>query len=615
MKARMLYCVKKIGMGLAVAMLGALLAGTYVSAEEVINAPAANADATPAGAVASTSDTTNNANTVTTDNIGSETINDDDRSAADAELLYFMNSMKIRYALNQVQEDRLGDMFNSAVYYIAYNNMTKSELKTYVASVEGKMETVATTDVTRTTSEYIKVADNWNTPTVSYGQKVTIVLPIINIGTEELNTIVIEPEVTNDVKTWPFVPNQTGYIQTEPFIPGYVNDEHAFANRREFTYTFTVREDVMSGFYPIKFKVSYTRAGVRVENDNAAELTVYVRTIGKPESGVIGGNGNEDKVAKSRIIVTGYEVDKDKIFSGDTFNLTIHVQNTSSDVTVSNVLFKLSASESVSAGSGTSETLVPFLPTSGANSIYVEKIGPKQTTDLNIEISAKSGLSQRSYSLALDMTYDSGTQFDLTDKASISIPVYQQSKFDISTPEVSPASINVGAQSDVMFSIYNTGKTTLYNVQVRFTADSIEDNMAFVGNLASGATGNVDIMLTGVAATMDSGAINVNISYEDEAGVETVVEKTVTLFVNDDSSMLEMDGFREPVIEEEPQADHGKLIRIIIIFAALLVIGGGTFFVVKHIRKKREKAMAEADLLDLQDLEEINEANNSNKDN
>ena len=37
----------------------------------------------------------------------------------------------------------------------------------------------------------------------------------------------------------------------------------------------------------------------------------------------------------------------------------------------------------------------------------------------------------------------------------------------------------------------------------------------FVGNLQSGATGNVDVMLTGIAPTMDDGTVIMEISYED----------------------------------------------------------------------------------------------------
>ncbi|MCR5596475.1 MAG: hypothetical protein K6G12_11550 [Lachnospiraceae bacterium] len=551
----------------------------------------------------------------TTTSSSSGRIDNNNRSDADADLYHYMNSLMVQYTLNETQYNRMQDLFNSAVYYIANTDMTIAQLETYVASVKSEMTKVATTDVTAVTSEFLQVADNWATPSVSYGQSVSIVLPIINLGTEELNDLVIEPEVSNDVTKWPFVPDKTGYVQTEPYIPGYVNDQYAFDNRREFTYHFQVRDDVMTGYYELKFKISYTRAGVRVEDDNAAELSVFIHTYGKPESGYIGGNGKEDKQPKSRIIVTGYETDPNMIYSGDTFNLTIHLQNTSTTTAVSNILFELAATGEItstsSGGNGgssstTSSTVSPFLPTSGSSSIYVTRIGPGETTDLNIEMSAKSGLSQKSYVLGVNMTYDSGTQFDLTGTANISIPIYQESKFDTSTVEVAPASINVGSQSNLMFSIYNIGKTDLYNVQVQFEADSIENNMAFVGNLASGATGNVDVMLTGVSPTMDDGTIKIKISYEDEAGNVTEVDKSANLYVNE-IMMEEFDDMgesgRRDGEESESGGNKGAIIRGLIIgLVALAVIGGGIFLSVRK-KKKREAFLHEEDLRDLEELE------------
>ncbi len=536
------------------------------------------------------------------DGNGTDRIDNLNRSDADADLYHYMNSLMVRYELNETQYNRMQDLFNSAVYYIANTDMTVAQLEAYVASVKAQMVTVASTDVSAVTSEYLQVDDNWSTPNVSYGQAVSIVLPIVNLGTEELNDLVIEPEVSNDVTKWPFVPGSTGYVQTEPFIPGYVNDQQAHDNRREFTYHFTVRNDVMTGYYELKFKVSYTRAGVRVEDENAAELSVYVHTYGKPESGFIGGNGNEEKTPKSRIIVTGYDTDPKEIYSGDSFNLTIHVQNTSTTSAVSNALFDLKAADEVISAN---ETITPFIPASGSNSIYVAQIPAGSTSDISIEMNAKAGLSQKSYVLELNMTYDSGTQFDLTDKASISIPVYQESKFDTSTVEVSPASINVGGQSNVMFSLYNTGKTTLYNVQVIFEADSIENNMAYLGNLSSGSTGNVDVMLSGIAQTMDDGTVRIRISYEDEAGNVTTADKTCTMFVNE--LMMDdfaMDGRRDPGMEEEESSGgRGAVVRGLIIGAVVLAIAGVGAWTYLRRKKKKEAALHAEDLKDLEELE------------
>ena len=528
-------------------------------------------------------------------------INNDDRADADEDMLYYMQSLEVRYQLDKRVMENLQRVFDSAVYYIAYTDMTVSELWAYVSSTKSLMESTAVSNVSLTTSEFLQVADNWATPTVSYGQTVSIVLPIVNFGTEELNDLIVEPQTSTLVNEWPFEPDMTNYLQTEPFIPGNKTKEAAMENRREFTFNFTVRSDVMSGYYPLTFNISYTKAGIRCEEPT--KLTVYVKTVGRPGSGTIGGSGQEASGAKPRIVVTGFETNPAEVFAGDTFTLTIHVKNTAKDMAVTNVLFDMQAA---TEGNDTTNTYSAFLPTSGASSVYMDRIGADTDADIVIEMTAKADLAQKPYVLDVNMKYDAGMMFDLTDKASVSIPILQESRFDTSIPEVVPADITVGSQSNVMFSIYNTGKTTLYNVQVKFIADSIDEASAFVGNLQSGATGNVDVMLTGIAATMDDGTVNMEISYEDDAGNITVVEKPITLYVTepfyDDmmmgDDMMFDDMMGDDMMGEESRPVKGLIIGIVLTVIALAVVGLVIFLIIRK-KKKAAKLLAD-DLLDLE---------------
>ncbi len=537
-------------------------------------------------------------------------ITDDDRADADEDMLYYMQSLEVRYQLDEKVMENLHKVFDSAVYYIANTEMSLTELWTYVASVKSSMESAAVEKVTQTTSEFLQVGDNWQTPIVSYGQGVSIVLPVVNFGTEELNDLIVEPVTSTLVTEWPFEPDMTNYLQTEPYIPGCQTKEQAMENRREFTFHFTTRSDVMSGYYPLKFHISYTKAGVRCEEP--AELTVYVKTIGKPGSGIIGGNGQEASGSKPRIVVTGFETDPAEVYAGETFTLTIHVENTSNDTAVTNVLFDMQAAQE---GEDKTNTYSAFLPTSGSSSVYMEKIAPNTPADIVIEMTAKADLAQKPYVLDVNMKYDAGTVFDLTDKASVSIPILQESRFDTSIPEVVPDTIEVGSQSNVMFSIYNTGKTTLYNVQVKFLADSIAEASAFVGNLQSGNTGNVDVMLTGAAPTMDEGVVKVEISYEDEAGNVTRAEKEITLFVSEayveDMLMGDMDMMDGEMMEGE-ESGGSKTGLIVGIAAAVIALAAAGLIVFIRVRKKRRAAAAEAE--ELAELEkELNGTGDQNE--
>lgn len=545
------------------------------------------------------SDTDNSVNTSSEDT-STDYIDDDDRYNASVELTNYKETLIRRENPEQYILDDLDDIMYSGIYYIANSErMTEADMWAYVEKVKGQMDgAIEKTGTVTTTTEFLTLADNWQTPSVSYGQSVNIVLPLINLGEEWLTDILVEPEVTNDVATWPFVPATTGYTQNFSEIPGCATRlyEEALFNRREVTYTFTAREDVLTGYYPLKFKVWYSKDGIRCAEP--AELSVFVYCQGKPGSGRI-GMSEETNVSQPRIIVTGFETDPETVYAGDTFTLNIHVKNTSPDTAVNNVLFDLEAVEGgTETSTGTTNSYAAFLPTSGSSAIYVSRMPAGSSQDLKIEMQAKADLSQKPYVVTVKMKYDTDLKADLTDEAKVSIPVKQESKYDSSTPEINPSDIMVGEQSNVMFSIYNTGKTTLYNVQVKFEADSVEGGDTFIGNLNPGATGNVDAMVTGIAATMDDGTVKAVITYEDEAGNQTRDEKDITIFVNEmsfDDGMMDM-----PMesIEEEPKKPSAAVIAVIVV-AAAAVLAAVIVGILKFRKKKKAAKLLAEDLMDL----------------
>ena len=109
-------------------------------------------------------------------------ITDDDRAEADAQLKYHVDSILKRTHPDEYTLQKLNDTLYSAYYYIANNELSVSELWSYVSEMKGKLEAVVPdVSVTAPTTEFLQVGDNWETPTVSYGQQVSIVLPIINL--------------------------------------------------------------------------------------------------------------------------------------------------------------------------------------------------------------------------------------------------------------------------------------------------------------------------------------------------------------------------------------------------------------------------------------------------
>ena len=148
-------------------------------------------------------------------------INDDQRADAHAEMKFYMETLIKRENPEQYIKDELGDILYSGIYYIANSEkMKEEEMWAHVAKIKGLMDAaVSKTGETTTTTEFLSLADNWETPTVSYGQKVSIVLPIINMGEEWLTDLLVEPVISNDVNEWPFAPASKPYQKWRRGLP------------------------------------------------------------------------------------------------------------------------------------------------------------------------------------------------------------------------------------------------------------------------------------------------------------------------------------------------------------------------------------------------------------
>ncbi|MDD3369711.1 MAG: CARDB domain-containing protein [Lachnospiraceae bacterium] len=447
------------------------------------------------------------------------------------------------------------------------------------------------TDKTNT-SKFLRLSDDWSIPSATYGQSVQVVLPVVNYSNSGLSDIVITPVTDASVSKWPFELESTGGSRVIKAMPAYHFNEDISALRQEVNWTFTTRDDVLTGYYPLTFDVTYTMDGQHVTDT----ITSYVKTTGAPGSGSTENGGGAANSSKPRMIVTGFTTEPATVFAGDTFTVHITIENTSETTTISNALFDLQA---VVQGKDEDTSYAAFLPTSGSSSVYMDTIGPNTTKQIDIEMQAKSDLVQKPYVLTVNMKYDAGTQFDISDTANVSIPIKQSSKMETSSMDIMPDSIMVGEQSNVMFSIYNTGKTTLYNVKTRFEGDTIEGGDTYLGNLTSGSTGNVDAMITGIAETMDEGLVKAIVSYEDESGNVTEEEKEFTLFV---SAAFIDEGAMDFTGEMMPEPEGGGVpVGPIVVAVVIAAVAAGVFF---WIRKKKQKAKKQLEE-DLDGIDEI----------
>lgn len=309
-------------------------------------------------------------------------------------------------------------------------------------------------------------------------------------------------------------------------------------------YSFAIREDTYTGYYPISMKIYYSDSSTGSELATY-ETKFYVRVHNKEKEDEY-EEFNEHDRTKARLIIDGFATNPETIIAGEAFELILNVKNASSSVPASDILMTVESEKA-------SESPV-FSTEAGSSSVSISSLGAGQSQEVRLRLSSRAGVDQRSYGLTFKAKYDSPEFKNAEETMTVDIPIRQIPRLNTGTFEIMPEAISVGEESNIMFGINNTGKVTLYNVMVKFEADSIQTTDTYVGNIKPGETGNVDCMVMGAAPTADDGKIKVTISYEDENGEVAEEKKEMSLFVSEPMPLEDdmMNGGMEELPVEEP---------------------------------------------------------------
>lgn len=469
----------------------------------------------------------------------------------------------------------------------------------------------------------IESKDN-KVPTYKAGEKKTWTFTVTNHSGNTMNNVTVTPDLGDNNDVWPFKTEMQSYQKNLGTL------ENGKSKSKDVSFDFTQREDVPTSRYTLKFKIA-------ADGQEEAEKQFYVNTTAKPEqksdnknnkddkntdsgydasyqsldaggysngdaaySGGVSDGGSDGSAASGngsvpRVIVTGFSTDPAEVRAGSNFKLTIHLKNTSK-MKVSNMLFDLAAP---TEGSDEQSTSPAFLPSSGASSIYLDSIAPNGTADISIELNAKADLLQKPYSMDLSMKYEDPNATQVEGSSSISIPVKQDARFEFSDFEISPQSIAVGEEANVMCSLYNLGRIKLYNVKATFEGKNIKKSEVFIGNVESGATGSIDAMLEGKKVSDGPSKVTMTLSYEDESGNISKTTKDLTLEVTE-----KMDD--EAVAADVPEEETQKSFPVIPVVIVVLVIAAVAAVVILKKRKKKQLAESEEEEL-LDELERSSE--------
>ena len=461
------------------------------------------------------------------------------------------------------------------------DGMSSEYAKTIMAWIETK-KTTGTSETNEDNSEPVAFAlgENQPTPSANYSEVMNFDVNVRNTGYKTAYDVRVDMELSEDIAKFPFEINDGNYDRQM----GNMNPDQTVA----VPFSMAVREKAKSGYYPIKFKIRYREN----ENGNFAapvEDTFYVRVYGKDEDDSLDSEAGENERTKARIIVDSFETDPAEIYAGQDFTLKVRMKNASNSIVASNILFTFE-SETVSDSP-------VFTTVNGSNSVVVNSLAPGASDTLTIKFSSSPTAEQRSYTITINEQYDSPEFKNAKEAVKIAVGLKQEARLNTGTIEVMPDAISVGEESNVMFSINNTGKVMLYNVNAVFEADSIQKNEAYVGNIEPGKSGNVDTMINGIAPTTDDGKVKLSITYEDENGKVSTVEKEIQLMVNEDQSMDESnvdDTWNSDDVQPEPSTTD-KLKHLAIPVGIVGVVLAAVILVV--IRRKKKKAGMDDEIL------------------
>ena len=378
-----------------------------------------------------------------------------------------------------------------------------------------------------------------NAPSGNYGDKVTVRIPLV--AKASVSSVTISPVITTSLDTFPFVISNVDYTLS---YPGPVNAGQIIM----FEYTFTLSKKVTAGVKQIDFAINATGGSWDPVGTTYTDKVSIFLTVVKGATAT-DGTGTPPAVSTPKLIVQSYSFSTDKLYAGETFDVTIVLRNTSETENIQNLQIHIEDA---------TNTVLPA--SAGSNTLYVAKIGKGETHTETISLQSTPGAEAKAYTMSLEMDYEAAsTKTAYKASETIAVPILQKIRVKADNPIVYDEAW-VGSPCAMYIAFYNLGKSTVYNCTISVEGEGITmEEGYFGGNVASGSTINADFtIIPSVAGDISA---NVVIAYEDVYGEAYELKMPVSLYVNDSSNMGGDGGIVDGgVIEPMPGVD-GKPIN------------------------------------------------------
>ncbi len=289
------------------------------------------------------------------------------------------------------------------------------------------------------------------------------------------------------------------------------------------------------------------------------------------------------------VILSKYNYGGSSVAAGSSTNPSFSFTNTSKTIKIENVMVTVTGGQDLMLNGST-------------NTFYFESVAASGSKTVTVPMKAAQLISASAQDVKIDVTYeyvDQNARKSGNATLSLSVPLYQPDRFELSEPKTSYTGY-VGEETSLTIDYVNKGKSAINNVEATISGD-IDSPTPYqrVGTIDGGKNGTIAFAVT--PQLEGENQVKIVITYEDSNGntKERVFEATVEAMAYEPTDP----GMDDPgMIDPEPAHTFPWKYVIIAVVAALIVL-----LIVLRIRKKKAKQKAEQALWDKWDEEELAE--------
>lgn len=414
------------------------------------------------------------------------------------------------------------------------------------------------------------------------GGKVQVRLPLLCVD-GPVSNIKAVPKLSTSLDEFPFAIEQVDYTI------GY-NGMIGVNQIIEFQFNLRFADKVTAGVKKVDFTITYDRGWASATGDSSesCDISLYVNvTRGYEAAG--SEPGGETTAALPKIVVDSYSFSSDKIYAGEDFDLTFTVRNTSNEEETKSIL--VTVTNNAETGKLT--------PASGSNTLYIDKLGKGESKTMTMSIATAPDTEAKAYEIKLEFDYEGtktrpATLSNGQSSASIPVTIMQKIRLKIEDPTVDGEPME-GESVPVYFSMYNMGRSSIYNCMVTVEGDGLSmEESFFQGTVAAGSTMRADFSL--ITATPGQIDGEIVITYEDSLEEKMEERLPLSLYVSEayNPDMYPGEGDPNGMIDtmggmEDPSASGG--IPVWVWIAGGVVAAAAIVAVIIILKKKRARAL------------------------